>query len=816
VHSVSLWLFSGESMSDFRIRRAAVLGAGTMGSRIAAHLANAGIPSFLLDIAPQELSPEEECKGLSLDSPVVRNRIVGAGWKAALDDKPAALFSPELASMVTLGNFSDNLSRLQEVDWIIEAVTERLDIKRTLMEQIESYRRPGAIVNSNTSGIPIHRIAEGFSEDFRKHFLGMHFFNPPRYLHLLEIIPTLDTDPALVQFMCRFGEDCLGKGVVLCKDTSNFIANRIGTYSACVALQAMAEEGLTIEEVDLLTGPALGRPKSATFRTIDVVGLDTFAHVACNLHETLIDDTQRDVFNLPPFISSMLQNKWLGDKTGQGFYKRLRSKSGTEIQYLDLSTLEYRPLQKSSFSELEKAAKITDPAKKLRGLVSGTGRPGRFLWKVLSSTLAYAASKAPEIADDIVSIDNAMKWGFLHKLGPFETWDALGLKNVADRLRMEGRPVPTLVEELLGAGGKSFYKKRSGKTYFFAPAQKSYVRKTDRPGCILLGSLKERKRLVLENSGASLIDLGDGVACLEFHTKMNSITADVIQMMHQSLDEVARNFEGMVIANEGEDFSAGANLVGVLGAAKAEQWDAIDRGIRAFQNVNMRLRYSEKPVVVAPHNVTLGGGCEIALHGDQIHASAELYMGFVEVSVGLIPGAGGCKEMVLRAAEEAGSDSDMALSPRIQKVFELIALAKVSASALVARQFGLMRDRDHVSMNAAHRIQRAKDDVLALAKEGYRPPVPRQNIPVLGQPGFAALKLGLHIMERAGYISEYDKVIGTHLARVMTGGSFLGIGKISEQQLLDLEREAFLSLCGQAKSQQRMEHMLKEGKPLRN
>lgn len=816
MRSVSPRLFPGESMSDFRIRRAAVLGAGTMGSRIAAHLANAGIPSFLLDIAPQDLSPEEERKGLSLDSPVVRNRIVEAGWKAALDDKPAALFSPELASTVTLGNFSDNLSRLQEVDWIIEAVTERLDIKRTLMKQVESDRRPGAIVSSNTSGLAIHRIAEGFSDDFREHFLGTHFFNPPRYLHLLEIISTLDTNPALIEFMCRFGEDCLGKGVVLCKDTPGFIANRIGTYSACVALQAMTEEGLTIEEVDLLTGPLLDRPKSATFRTFDVIGLDTFAHVARNLHDTLIDDTQREAFNLPPFISVMLQSKWLGDKTGQGFYKRLSSRSGTEIQYLDLSTLEYRPLQKPSFPELEKAAKIRDPVKKLRFLVSGKGRPSRFLWKMLSSTLSYAASKAPEIADDIVSIDNAVKWGFLHKLGPFETWDALGPMNVADRLRMEGRPVPKLVEELLGAGNKAFYKKRSGKTYFFAPAQKSYLRETARPGCILLGSLKAQKRVVLESPGASLIDLGDGVPCLEFHTKMNSITTDVIQMMHQSLDEVARNFEGMVIANQGENFSVGANLAKVLGAARAGKWDAIDLGIRAFQNVNMRLRYSEKPVVVAPHNLTLGGGCEIALHGDQIHASAELYMGFVEVGVGLIPGAGGCKEMVLRAAEKAGSDSDMMLSPWIQEAFELIALAKVSTSALEARQSGLMRDKDHVSMNAAHRIQRAKDDVLALAKEGYRPPVPRQNIPVLGQPGFAALKLDLHIMERAGYISEYDKVIGTHLARVLTGGSFLGIGKVSEQHLLDLEREAFLSLCGQTKTQQRMEHMLREGRPLRN
>ncbi|HYK87859.1 MAG TPA: 3-hydroxyacyl-CoA dehydrogenase NAD-binding domain-containing protein [Acidobacteriota bacterium] len=802
-------------MTSYRIRRAAVLGAGTMGSRIAAHLANAGIPSFLLDIAPRELTAADANKGLSPDSPSVRNSIVTAGWKAALAGKPPALFNPELASQVSLGNFTDNLSWVREADWILEAVTEKLEIKRSLIEQLEQHRKPGTIVSSNTSGIPIHRIAEGFPEDFRKHFLGTHFFNPPRYLHLLEIIPTPDTDPALVQFMAAFGENLLGKGVVLCKDTPNFIGNRIGIYGACVALHAMVEDGLTVEEVDLLTGPLLGRPKSATFRTFDVVGLDTMAHVSRNLYESLTEG-EREVFQLPPFLTAMLQNKWLGDKTGQGFYKRLRGKDGTEIQFLDYTTLEYHPLRKPGFPELEKASKIRDDAKRLRALLSDTGRAGRFLWKVLSATLAYAAARAPEITDDITSIDKAMKWGFLHRMGPFETWDALGVERVADRLRQEGKPVPQLVQDLLDAGGKAFYKQRSGRTYFFAPSQKSHLREPERPECIVLRALKERKKVVLENPGASLIDLGDDVACLEFHTKMNIITGEVIRMINESLDEVARNFAGMVIANEGENFSAGANLVELLGAARAGQWQAIEAGIRAFQAANMRLRYSEKPVVIAPHNMTLGGACEIAVHADQIHASAELYMGFVEVGVGLIPAAGGCKEMALRAAAEAGSDSDMDLTPRIRKVFELIAMAKVSTSALEARQLGLLREKDHVSMNAEHRIRRAKDDVLALAKEGYRPPVPRLDIPVLGEPGLATLKLGLHMMQRAGYISEYDKVIGTHLAKILTGGSFLGVGRVSEQQLLDLECEAFLSLCGQAKTQERMEYMLKEGKPLRN
>ncbi len=803
-------------MANYRIKRAAVLGAGTMGSRIAAHLANAGIPSHLLDIAPRDMNPEEAGKGLSLDSPAVRNRVVAAGWKATLEGRPAALFSPELASMITLGNFTDNLSSLEAADWIVEAVTEKIEIKRDLLGQVGRHRRPGTIISSNTSGIPIHRLAEGFPDEFRNHFLGTHFFNPPRYLHLLEIIPTPDTDPALVQFMTRFGENDLGKGVVLCKDTPNFIGNRVGIYGACVALQAMVQDGLTVEEVDLLTGPILGRPRSATFRTFDVVGLDTLVHVARNLYEALAEDSQRDVFKLPPFVTSMLRNNWLGDKTGQGFYKRLRGKSGTEILALDYTSLEYRPQQKPAFPELDKILKIKDDAKRLRALVSETGRAGRFVWKILSATLAYAACRIPEIADDIVSIDNAMKWGFLHRMGPFETWDALGVTAVADRIQQEGKPVPPMVGDLLATGGKTFRKRRSGRTYFFSHAQKAYVRQAERPGCIVLQDLKERKKVLQENPGASLIDLGDGVACLEFHTKMNIITSDVIRLMSESLDETARNFQGLVIANEGENFSAGANLVEVLGAAKAGRWDAIDQGIRAFQALNMRLRYFEKPVVAAPHNMTLGGACEIAVHVDQIHASVELYMGFVEVGVGLIPAAGGCKEMVCRAAEEAVSDSDMDLLPRLRKVFELIAMAKVSTSALDARHLGLLREKDHVSMNTTHRIQRAKDDVLALAREGYRPPVLRHDIPVLGEPGLATLRLGLHLMERAGYISEYDKVVGTHLAKVLTGGGFIRMGKVSEQHLLDLEREAFLSLSGQVKTQERMEYMLKEGKPLRN
>ena len=803
-------------MREYRIRRAAVLGAGVMGSKIAAHLANAGIPSYLLDIAPEELNENERRKGLSLDSPAVRNQIVLAAWRAALEARPPALFGPECASLVTIGNFNDNLAWVGEADWIVEAVTERLDVKRALFERVLHHRKPGAIVSSNTSGIPIHSLAEGFSEELHRHFLGTHFFNPPRYLKLLEIIPTPATDPELTRFMTRFGEEVLGKGVVLCKDTPNFIANRIGTYGLCYTIKAMAEDGLTVEEADLLTGPVLGRPKSASFRTLDVVGLDTFINVAMNLFHGLVDDSEREIFRLPDFIASMTQKRWLGDKTGQGFYKRVRSNRGTEIQYLDYNALEYRASQAPAFPVLEKLKKIPTLEKRIRRLVSGTDRGGRFLWKVISSTLCYAAARIPEISDDIVSIDNAMKWGFGHQLGPFETWDALGVKSVADRIKQEGRAVPSLVDALLAGGNKSFYKRRSGIRYHFLPSQSKYVKEAERPGIIVLASLKDRKKVIRENPGASLIDIGDGVACLEFHTKMNSIDASVLQMMPEAIEEVSHNYLGLVIANEGESFSVGANLYEVLAAARAGQWDAIAQALRSFQDANMRLRYSEKPVVAAPHQRALGGGCEIIIHCDRIHAAAELYTGFVEVGVGLIPGAGGCKEMVLRAAEGAGSISDMGLFPRIRTVFELIAMAKVSSCALEARRFGILRERDHYTLNQDQRIQHAKNDVLSLVREGYRPPVPRADIPVLGQPGLASLKLGLHMMERAGYITEYEKVVGTQLAAVLTGGAFLGVRKVSEQYLLDLEREAFLSLCGQPKTQERMEYMLREGKPLRN
>ncbi len=801
-------------MGEFRIHRVAVLGAGTMGSRIAAHMANAGVPSFLLDIAPDQIPEDLAARGLSLESPEVRNRIVLSGWSAALRATPPALFRPELSALVRTGNFSDNLGWVGEADWIIEAVTERLDIKRGLLEQVERLRKPGAIVSSNTSGIRIGCLAEGFPDSFRRNFLGTHFFNPPRYLRLLELVPTPGTDPELVAFMTRFGEEALGKGVVVCRDTPGFIANRIGTHGACSVLHAAIEEGLTVEEADALTGPLIGRPRSATFRTFDVIGLDTFALVARHLHEELPADPERDVFRLPPFVDTMLQNGWLGEKSGQGFYKRV-PKNG-EILFLDYGKLEYRSREKPTFPELDKASRTVDTAARLRALVSARGRAGQFLWKILSANLCYAAATAAEIADDIGSVDDAMRWGFLHSLGPFETWDALGVRHTAARLEREGRAVPPLVESLLGSGKGTFYRRRTGKAYAFQNASQAYARTEASRGRTLLSSARERRAAVLQNPAASLVDLGDGVACLEFHTKLNTIDSSVLRMVGDSIEEVSRNFAGLVIANDGENFSAGANLYEILVAARNAQWDSIEKAVRDFQDVTMRLRLSEKPVVAAPHNLALGGACEISVHAARIHASAELYMGFVETGVGLIPAAGGCKEMVMRAADDAGSAADTALMAGIRKVFELIALAKVSTSALDARRMGLLRESDHFSLNPAARVAAAKADVLALVRDGYRPPVPRTDIPVLGQPGLATLKLGVHLMLRAGYISEHDAVIARQLARVLTGGAFLGVQRVSEQHLLDMEREAFLSLCGRAETQQRIEHMLKTGKPLRN
>lgn len=809
-------LFQEGGIMKRSIETAAVLGAGVMGAQIAAHLANAGIATILLDMVPLELTDEEKHKGLTLHSPQVRNRIVNKGLEYAKNIKPAAFFSPELASLITTGNFDDHLDWLRQADWIIEAVVENLDVKRQLLARVEAVRQPGTIVSSNTSGIPIAKIGEALSLEFRQHLLGTHFFNPPRYLRLLEVIPGPDTLPEVVERIAEFSERRLGKNIVYCKDTPNFIANRIGTLAAMHAIRVMVEDGYTIEEVDAMTGPAIGHAKSATFRTMDLAGLDTCLHVARNLYESVPDDDKRNLFVPPDFLQEMVRRGWIGQKAGQGFYKKEKTGDGKQILALDYTTMEYRPLQKPTFPSLEAAKGIESLGERLKKLVYGDDRVGRFLWKTTSETLLYAANRAAEIADDIVQIDRAMRWGFNYELGPFEVWDAIGVEKSVQRLREEGRPIPALVEQLLASGKTSFYETREGETFYFDFKTGHHKPVAPRPGVIVLRSLKDRQKVIKSNAAASLIDIGDGVACLEFHSKMNAIGGDTIQMMNFAVKEVGERFEGLVISNQAENFCVGANIMMILMAAQEGEWDEIDLSVRAFQKANMALRYSDKPVVVAPFGLTLGGGCEIALHADAVRPHAELYMGLVEVGVGLLPAGGGTKEMLLRALDCAPKDEQVDLLPYVRPVFETIGMAKVSTSAVEARQLGFLRPTDQITMNKDRLIEDAKQTVLAMVRQGYQKPRPRTDIPVLGESALAALKLGIHLMYRAGYISEYDKHIGNKIAWVLCGGDIKSPTTMPEQYFLDLEREAFVQLCTERKTQERIQHMLKTGKPLRN
>jgi 3-hydroxyacyl-CoA dehydrogenase len=798
-----------------RIDRVAVLGAGTMGAQIAAHFANAGVEVLLLDIAPAELTSQEAAKGLTLQSPQVRNRIANAGLEAAKKIKPAAFYSPVVANLITTGNFDDDLGNVSKVDWILEAVVENLDIKRDLFKKIDRERKAGSIISSNTSGISIKAMSEGLSDDFRSHFLGTHFFNPPRYLKLLEVIPTSDTDPTVVQFVADFCDRRLGKGIVFAKDTPNFIANRIATFSSLNSIRVMQEGGYTIEEVDAITGPLIGRPKSASFRTTDIVGLDTALYVADNLYRAVPNDEKRDQLVPPDLLREMVKRGWTGNKAGQGFYKKQRGEGGkTEYWVLDPATMEYKPGQKIRIPSLDAARQIEDTAERVRALVFGKDRVGEFLWKTISANLIYAANRIPEISDDIVNIDNAVKWGFNYEFGVFELWDVLGVEKSVERMREEGAPIPGLVERLLASGKKSFYDRREGRAFYFDLPSNDYKEIEPTPGVLILKSLKDQKGVIKKSAGASLLDLGDGVACLEFHSKMNAIGGDTIAMMNHAVKEVGENFLALVVGNQGENFSVGANIMMLLLGAQEGEWDEIGLSVRQFQNANMGLRYSPKPVVVAPHGMALGGGCEITMHGDKARAAAETYLGLVEVGVGLIPGGGGVKEMVLRAVEEALPDED--LFPHIRKVSETIAMARVSTSAVEAREIGFLRETDPVTMNKDRLIEDAKQSALAMVREGYVQPRPRTDIPVLGEPALAAIKLAIHMMIRGGFISEYDGHVARKLAYIITGGDLSHRTLVSEQYLLDLEREAFVSLCGERKTQERIQHMLKTGKPLRN
>jgi 3-hydroxyacyl-CoA dehydrogenase len=800
---------------NHKIKKAAVLGAGVMGSAIAAHLANVGIPSFLLDIVPTEMTEAEKKKKLTLERPEVRNRFAIMGKKRIQESSPASLYLKEDAELITIGNFEDHLSWVSQVDWIIEAIIEDLNTKRELFKKLVPFLKEGTVISSNTSGISIKKMCEGFSRDFEERFLGTHFFNPPRYMKLLEIIPVPATSKDVVERMADVGEKILGKGVVFTKDTPNFIANRIGSFSISTVIKTMVEDGYRIEEVDQITGPVMGRPKSATFRTLDLVGLDVSALVRKNLLENL-PEKESEYFQAPPFLEQMVTNQWLGQKTKQGFYKRVKQEGKEETLVLDYEKLEYRPQQKVNLPSVEMAKNIDDLRERIKTLVTSPDRGGQFAWKILKKTLLYSVEKIPEIADDVLSIDRAMKWGYNWELGPFELWDAIDLKSSVKKMEKEGEKIPPLVERLLSKGYSSFYEKRDGQPLFFDMRAGQYQEVEEKAEIILLASLKERKKTVLSNPGASLIDLGDGVACLEFHSKMNSIGPDTIQMLRDSLNEVEEKFEGLVIGNQSENFSAGANLMLILFEIQDENWDDLELSVKAFQDALMAVKYFEKPVVAAPSGMTLAGGCEICLASAKVRAAAETYMGLVEVGVGLIPAGGGTKEMLLRSIENIPPDVDADTFPLVRRAFETVAMAKVGTSGKEAQRLGYLRPTDRITINRDYLIQDAKRTVLHLVKEGYQPPRPHKKIKVVGEKGNALLQMGLFYMRDGGFISSYDEHVGKKLAYIFSGGNLPDGSEVTEQYLLDLEREAFISLCGEPKTQARIEHMLKTGRPLRN
>ncbi|MBX9974230.1 3-hydroxyacyl-CoA dehydrogenase/enoyl-CoA hydratase family protein [Cytobacillus firmus] len=791
-----------------QIKKAAVLGSGVMGSGIAAHLANIGIPTLLLDIAPRELTDAEKAKGLTLEDKAVRNRISEGNRQKLLKQKPAPLTSKKNIALVEAGNFEDDMERLKDVDWIIEVVVENLAIKKQVFEKVDQSRKPGSIVSSNTSGISVEAMSEGRSEDFQKHFLGTHFFNPPRYLKLLEVIPTKNTSSEVLSFMKQFGENVLGKGVVEAKDTPNFIANRIGTYGLLVTVQEMLKGGYSIGEVDSITGPLIGRPKSATFRTLDVVGLDTFIHVANNVYDQ-VDGKEKEVFEVPGFMKVMQEKGWLGSKSGQGFFL----KKGKEILELNPESLEYGPRKKlkTASTELSKQEKGTPG--KLKALVYSDDRAGQLLWNILSPALLYSAQLHGEIADDVTAIDKAMKWGFGWEMGPFETWDAIGLEKSVQKMEDAGEEVPAWVKDMLEKGFGSFYKEEEGKQYFYHNGEYKLIE--ENPKAINLKQLKKQKGVIKKNTGASLIDLGDDVALLEFHSQSNAIGLDIIQMINFAVDEVEKNYKGLVIGNQGKNFCVGANLGMILMEAQDDNIYELDMVVRQFQNAMMKIKYSAKPVVAAPFGMTLGGGAEVCLPAAHIQASSETYMGLVEVGVGLIPGGSGNKELYIKHLENMPNGVEFDLQKVANKVFESIAMAKVSTSGEEARDNNFLNLADGISMNGDHLLYDAKQAVLALHKKGYKPPV-RKKVPVVGETGYATLLLGAQAMLYSGYISEHDLSIAKKLAYVIAGGKVPYGTEVDEQYLLDLEREAFLSLVAEPKSQQRMQHMLLKGKPLRN
>ncbi|MGE5752818.1 MAG: 3-hydroxyacyl-CoA dehydrogenase/enoyl-CoA hydratase family protein [Deltaproteobacteria bacterium] len=799
-----------------KIRRVAVLGAGVMGSGIAAHLANAGVPCLMLDIVPPRLAEEDAKKGITEISPAFRNRFAAKGLESIRKSRPALLYTQKDLGLISIGNFEDDLERACACDWIIEVVTENLEIKRALYDRIEKLWKPGTVVTSNTSGIAISQMMEGRGGDFRRHFLVTHFFNPVRYMKLLELVAGNDTDPEILRGMAEFGERRLGKGIVYGKDTPNFIGNRIGVFAMMRAMHSMLEDGLSIEEVDKILGPAMGRPKSAAFGTADIVGLDTLLHVSDNVYRNLPDDPARETFQPPPFVSEMVRRGWLGRKAKSGFFKVEGKGDAKKTLVLDYQAMDYRPTTKVSFPSLDAAKGEEDMGARIRKVVAGEDKAGAYAWKVLSETLLYSAKRVPEISDDIVNVDNAVRWGFNWTLGPFETWDAIGVPESVGRMKKEGKAIPENVEKMLAAGNVSFYRSRDGVREYLDFASGAYRPVPVSPDVIFLPALAERNRVVKRNPGATLYDIGDGVLCLEFHTKMNAIDADIVTMMNEGVALAEKEFAGMVIGNHAENFCVGANLMLVFLEAQNRNFDNIERMTREFQNACMRLRYSEKPVVAAPAGMALGGGAEICMGADRIRAAAETYLGLVEVGVGLLPAGGGTKEMAVRHLEGIPDGVSADPLPFLRKAFETIGMAKVATSAAEARELGFLRPSDRISIQRDFLLQEAKNTVLAMNLEGYRTPRPRTDIALPGRSEFSSFAYGLYAMRIAGHISEYDERVGRKIAFVLTGGDVPAGTRLSEQDLLDLEREAFLSLCGEEKTQARIQYMLMKGKPLRN
>ena len=801
-------------MSKRVIKKVAVLGSGVMGSRIACHFAGIGLQVLLLDIVPTALTAAEQAKGLTLDQPAVKNRIVNEALTAALKSNPSPVYHKDVVKRIKTGNFTDNMKDIAGCDWIIEVVVERLDIKQAVFTEVEKYRKPGTLVSSNTSGIPIHLMAEGRSDDFSKHFCGTHFFNPPRYLRLLEIIPTPATDPEVVDFLMHYGDLYLGKTTVLCKDTPAFIANRIGVYGIMAIFGLVEKMGLTIDEVDALTGPVIGRPKSATFRTADVVGIDTLVKVAKGVADNCPGDEQRSAFSIPSWLDKLVENKWLGDKTGQGFFKKTKAAGGEkEILTLNLKTLEYGPRVKPKFATLETAKPVDDLKTRLKVLCAGQDKAGEFYRQFHYGLFSYISHRIPEISDEIYRVDDAMMAGFGWEIGAFESWDTLGVAKTTEAMKKEGFTVAAWIDEMLAADISSFYKVENGKRLYYDVASKNYKPLPGGEAFIVMKNFENET--LWKNSACRTYRLGNDVLGLEWYTKMGSIGGEVLEGIQKSIALAEEKYKGLVIANEGPNFSAGANVGMIFMLAIEQEYDELDMAIRLFQNTMMRARYSAVPVVTAPHALTLGGACELSLHSDKVCAAAETYIGLVELGVGLIPGGGGTKEFTLRAADEMHEDEPETIT--LKNRFLNIATAKVATSAFEGFDLGILRKgHDEISMNQGRRIADAKKSVIEIFEAGYTQPVQRSDIKVLGRSALGALYAGINGMKVANYATEHDSVVAKKLAYVMCGGDLSEPTLVSEQYLLDLEREAFLSLTGEKKTLERIQSVLKSGKPVRN